>query len=76
MDENYKGFHIHSQPRQLLDSGRWIPSVFMNATHGPHEQLRRFSIKRGFATEEDAAQAGLTFAKTGSMMGSQHCPRM
>jgi hypothetical protein len=59
-DENYKGNHIESKPRILPDSGRWTPYVSVN---GPREQLRRFSIKRGFATEQDAAQAGLTFAK-------------
>src|SRR5688572_16266131 len=62
-DENYKGNHIESKPRKLPDSGRWTPYVSINGTNGPREQLRRFWIKRGFATEQDAAQAGLTFAK-------------
>jgi hypothetical protein len=63
LDENYKGYHIESKPKKLPDSGRWTPYVSIYGTNGPREQLRRFSIKRGFATEEDAAQAGLTFAK-------------
>jgi hypothetical protein len=63
MDENYKGYHIESKPKKLPDSGRWTPYVSINGTNGRREQLVRFSIKRGFATEEDAAQAGLTFAK-------------
>jgi hypothetical protein len=63
MDENYKGYHIQSKPKKLPDSGRWTPYVSIDGTNGPREQLRRFWIKRGFATEEDAAKAGLTFAK-------------
>ena len=62
MDENYKGYHIESKPKKLPDSGRWTPYFSIDGTNGPRER-RRFSIKRGFATEEDAAQAGLTFAK-------------
>jgi hypothetical protein len=62
-DENYKGNHIESKPRNLPDSGRWTPYVSISGTDRRREQLRRFWIKRGFATEQDAAQAGLTFAK-------------
>jgi hypothetical protein len=63
MDEDYKGHHIHSTPRYLPDSGRWSAHVVINWTAGPREEFRQFDVKRGFATEEDAAQAGVTFAK-------------
>jgi hypothetical protein len=62
-DENYKGYHIESKPKKLPDSGRWTPYVFINGTNGRREHFRRFFIKRGYATQEEAAQAGLTFAK-------------
>ena len=64
MDEDYKGHHIQSVPRHLLpDSERWTALVVINWTSGPHEQFRRFDVKRGFATQEEAEQAGLTFAR-------------
>jgi hypothetical protein len=64
MEEDYKGHHIQSVPRHLLpDSERWTALVVINWTSGPHEQFRRFDVKRGFATQGEAEQAGLTFAK-------------
>jgi hypothetical protein len=63
MEEDYKGHHIKSIPRQLPDSGRWIVRVVINWRNGSHEEFRQFEVKRGFATDEDAAQAGLIFAK-------------
>ena len=64
MDEDYKGHHIQSVPRHLLpDSERWTALVVINWTSGPHEQFRRFDVQRGFATQGEAEQAGLTFAK-------------
>ena len=64
MDEDYKGHHIQSVPRHLLpDSERWVAQVLINWTDGRRKQFRRFDVKRGFATEEDAELAGLTFAR-------------
>jgi hypothetical protein len=63
MDEDYKGHHIHSTPRHLPDSGRWSAHVVIKWTVGPREDFRQFDVRRAFATEEDAAQAGVTFAK-------------
>ena len=64
MDEDYKAHHIQSVPRHLLpDSERWTALVVINWTSGPHEQFRRFDVQRGFATQGEAEQAGLTFAK-------------
>jgi hypothetical protein len=64
MDEDYKGHHIQSVPRHLLpDSDRWTAQVLVNWTDGRHEQSRRFDVKRGFATQEEAEEAGLAFAK-------------
>jgi hypothetical protein len=64
MDEDYKGHHIQSVPRHLLpDSDRWTAQVLINWTEGPRKQFRRFDVKRGFATEEEAEREGLIFAK-------------
>jgi hypothetical protein len=64
MDEEYKGHHIQSVPRHLLpDSERWTVQVLINWTDGRRKQFRRFDVKRGFATQGEAEQAGLTFAK-------------
>jgi len=64
MDEDYKGHHIQSVPRHLLpDSERWTAQVLINWTDGRRKQFRRFDVKRGFATEEEAELAGLTFAR-------------
>jgi hypothetical protein len=64
MDEDYKGHHIQSVPRHLLpDSERWTAQVLINWTDGRRKQFRRFDVKRGFATEEEAELARLTFAR-------------
>ena len=64
MDEDYKGHHIQSVPRHLLpDSERWTAQVLINWTDGRRKQFRRFDVKRGFSTEEEAELAGLTFAR-------------
>jgi hypothetical protein len=63
MDEDYKGHHIHSTARQLIESGRWVAHAVINWTAGARKESRQLDVKRGFATEEDAEQAGLTFAK-------------
>ena len=62
MDEDYKGHHIRSVPRQLPESLRWTSHVVINWTAGRNE-FREFEVKRGFATEEEAEREGLTFAK-------------
>ena len=64
MNEDYRGHHIQSVPRHLLpDSERWTAQVLINWTDGRRKQFRRFDVKRGFATEEEAELAGLTFAR-------------
>jgi hypothetical protein len=63
MDEDYKGHHIQSVPKHLPDSNRWTAHVVINWTVRSREVFRRFDVKRGFATQEDAEQGGLTFAK-------------
>jgi hypothetical protein len=63
MDENYKSHHIQSTARPILESGRWVPHVIITWMSGSGEKIREFEVKRGFATEEDAQQAGLTFAR-------------
>ena len=64
MDEDYKGHHIQSVPRHLLpDSERWTAQVLINWTDVYRKHFRRFDVKRGFATQEEAEREGLTFAK-------------
>ena len=63
MDEDYKGHHIQSVPRQLPESGRWTAHVVINWTAGSREELRQFEVKRGFATQEEAEMGGLIFAR-------------
>jgi hypothetical protein len=63
LDEDYKGHHIRSVPRQLPESRRWTSHVVINWTAGAREQFRQFEIKRGFAIQEEAEREGLTFAK-------------
>jgi hypothetical protein len=63
MDEDYKGHHIRSVPRQLLESGRWTSHVVINCTERSREEFRQFEVKRGFATQEEAEREGLIFAK-------------
>jgi hypothetical protein len=63
MDQDYKGHHIQSVPRQLPDSGRWTAHVVINWTAGSREELRQFEVKRGFATQEEAEMGGLIFAR-------------
>jgi hypothetical protein len=63
VDEDYKGHHIHSRARPILESGRWIPHIVINWTAGSREEFRQFDMKRGFATEQEAEEAGVTFAK-------------
>jgi hypothetical protein len=63
MDADYKRYRIKSIPRQLPESGRWTAHVVINWTAGSREEFRQFDVKRGFATEEDAAQGGLRFAE-------------
>ncbi len=64
MEEDYKGHHIQSVPRHLRpDSERWTAHVVINWTVGSREEIRQFEVKRGFATQEEAGQEGLTFAK-------------
>ena len=46
-----------SRQRALDRSGSY------NWTDGRRKQFRRFDVKRGFATEEEAELAGLTFAR-------------
>ena len=60
MDEDYKGHHIRSVPRQLPESGRWTAHVVINWTAGSREEIRQFEVKRGFATQEEAEREGLT----------------
>ena len=59
MDAVYKGHHIHSTARPILESGRWIPHIVINWTGGSRE----IDMRRGFETQQDAEQAGITFAK-------------
>ena len=63
MDEDYKGHHIQSVPRQLPDSRRWTSHVVINWIAGSREQFRQFEIKRGFATQEEGEREGLILAK-------------
>lgn len=63
MDEDYKGHHLKSTARYLPDSNRWSAHVVINWTAGARKESRQLDVKRGFATEEDAEQAGLAFAK-------------
>jgi hypothetical protein len=63
MDEDYKGHHIQSIPRQLPDSRRWTAHVVINWTAGSREEFRQFDVKLGFAAQEDAELGGLIFAK-------------
>jgi len=63
MDEDYKGHHIQSVPRQLPDSGHWTAHVVINRTVGSRVQLRQFEIEHGFATQEEAETGGLIFAR-------------
>jgi hypothetical protein len=64
MDEDYKGHHIQSVPRHLLpDSNRWTAQVLINWTDRSRKEFRRFDVKRGFATQEEAEQAGLAFGR-------------
>ena len=68
MDEDYKGHHIQSVPRQLPESRRWTAQVVINWTEPLEEFMQfeikhEFEIKHGFATQEDAEREGLTFAK-------------
>jgi hypothetical protein len=63
MDEDYKGYHIRSVPRQLPDSRRWTSHVVLNWTDGSRQVQTVFEVKRGFATQEEAEREGLTYAK-------------
>jgi hypothetical protein len=63
MDEDYKGHHIQSVPRQLPDSGGWTAHVVINWTAGSRVELRQFEVERGFATQEEAEMGGLIFAR-------------
>ena len=63
MDADYKGHHIKSVARYLPDSDRWTAHVVINWTDRSHERFSQFDVKRGFATEEEAEQAGLELAK-------------
>ena len=63
MDEDYKGHHIRSAPRHFSESNRWTSHVVINWTAGSREEFREFEVKRGFATQEEAEQEGLIFAK-------------
>ena len=63
MDEDYKGHHIRSVPRHLPESNRWTSHVVINWTAGSREEFREFEVKRGFATQEEAEQGGLIFAR-------------
>jgi hypothetical protein len=63
MDEDYKGHHIKSTAGPIHESGRWVPHLVINWIAGSREESREFDLKRGFATEQDAEEAGVTFAK-------------
>jgi hypothetical protein len=63
MEQDYKGHHIKSLTRHLPDSDRWTAHAIISWTDGLHEQFRQFDVKRGFATEEEAGEAGVIFAK-------------
>ena len=63
MDEDYKGHHIQSVPRQLPESGRWTAHVVINWTVGSRVELRQFEVERGFATQEETEMGGLIFAR-------------
>jgi hypothetical protein len=64
MDEDYKGHHIQSTAKPIIESGRWIPHVVIRWMRGGvGEEFIQFDVKRGFATEQDAEEAGVTFAK-------------
>jgi hypothetical protein len=63
MDEDYKGHHIRSMPRQLPEGLRWTSHVVINWTERSRQAQAVFEVKRGFATQEEAEREGVTFAK-------------
>ena len=63
MDEDYKGHHIRSVPRQLPEGLRWTSHVVINWSDSSRQIQTVFEVKRGFATQEEADREGLTFAK-------------
>ncbi len=63
MDEDYKGHHIRSVPRQLPEGLRWTSHVVINWTERSRQAQAVFEVKRGFATQEEAEREGVTFAK-------------
>jgi hypothetical protein len=64
MEEDYKGHHIQSVPRHLLpDSERWTTQVLISWTDRRSKQFRRFDVKRGFATQEEAEREELIFGR-------------
>jgi hypothetical protein len=59
MDEDYKGHHIQSTAKPIIESGRWIPHVVIIwIKGGVEEEFIQFDAKRGFATGQDAEEAG------------------
>jgi hypothetical protein len=63
MDEDYKGHHIHSTARPILESGRWVPHLIITWTSGSREEIREFDGQARVCNENEAEQAGVTFAK-------------
>ena len=63
MDDDYKGYHIQSVPRQLPESGRWTAHVVINWTVGSRVELRQFEVERGFATQEETEMGGVNIRK-------------
>jgi hypothetical protein len=56
--------YVLSVSRHILpDRNRWTAHVVINWTARSSEEFRQFDVKRGFATQEDAEQAGLAFAR-------------
>jgi hypothetical protein len=58
MDEDYKGHHIRSVPRQLPESRRWTSHIVINWTERSREEFRQLRLSSALQSEKRLSRKG------------------
>jgi hypothetical protein len=61
MNSDYKGHDIHATGLYVPDG--WKPHLYVIYSEGGRNMIKNFTIDQIFATQDQAEQAGLSFAQ-------------
>ena len=61
MDADYRGHDIHATALHVTDG--WKPHLFLGYSKRGQNIFKNFTINQTLATQEEAEQSGLSFAK-------------